>query len=167
MKSIIPLIFMIFLSITTQAQQNDCNCCTEQHQQFDFWLGEWNTYNTNGKLAGTNSITKIQGNCILKEEWTSATSGYTGTSYNFFNTQTKQWEQIWIDNQGQSLHLKGHYKGNQMILSSEAMKNAKGETIYNRITWTKNDNGTVRQHWETSPDKKAWKTAFDGLYKKK
>lgn len=167
MKFIVSLITIVSLSMTTQAQQNNCNCCTEQHQQFDFWIGEWNTYTTNGKLAGTNSITKIQDQCILKEEWTSANAGYTGTSYNFYNVQKKQWEQIWIDNQGQSLHLRGHFKNNQMILSSEAMKDAKGQTVYNRITWTKNDDGTVRQHWETSPDQKSWKTAFDGLYKKK
>ena len=37
-----------------------------------------------------------------------------------------------------------------------------------RITWTSNPDGTVRQHWEQSTDGgKTWTTAFDGLYRKK
>ena len=35
-----------------------------------------------------------------------------------------------------------------------------------RITWTPNADGSVRQHWETSTDDgKTWKTSFDGLYR--
>ena len=43
-----------------------------------------------------------------------------------------------------------------------------GNTVRNRITWTENPDGTVRQHWETrSEDSKEWTTSFDGLYRKK
>ena len=87
-------------------------------------------------------------------------------SYNFYNTAKKQWEQIWVDNQGGNLHLKGHRKGNQMILLSDEVVSPKGQKYVNRVTWTLNDNGSVRQHWETSGDKKTWKTVFDGLYVK-
>ncbi|CAN5170593.1 hypothetical protein BH11PSE14_BH11PSE14_24070 [soil metagenome] len=35
-----------------------------------------------------------------------------------------------------------------------------------RITWTPNADGSVRQFWESSSDDgKRWTTAFDGLYK--
>lgn len=163
----LAIIVLIFFSLQMNAQTNPCNCCTEKHQEFDFWIGSWNTYTPDGKLAGTNEIDKVQDNCILRENWTSAKSGYTGTSNNFYNAQTKQWEQIWIDNQGQSLHLKGNRVGNQMILQSEATIDLKGNTVYNKITWTKNDDGTVRQFWEVSPNQKEWKVAFDGLYKRK
>lgn len=162
------LILLFFVSIFTLAQNNsNCNCCTEAHMAFDFWEGEWETFNPDGTLAGTNSIDKIQGNCILRENWTSATAGYTGTSYNFYNYQKKQWEQIWVDNQGQSLHLKGNRIDNQMIMKTDVMKDRKGNDIYNKVTWTKNEDGTVRQLWETSPDQKSWTIVFDGLYKRK
>jgi len=36
-----------------------------------------------GTKAGQNSIVKGEGNCVLRENWTSATGGYTGTSINF------------------------------------------------------------------------------------
>lgn len=166
MKKLFVFCLTLF-SLCLNAQTDGCNCCTEKHQEFDFWEGSWETFTPDGKLAGTNEIDKIQDKCILRENWTSAKSGYTGTSYNFYNVQTNQWEQIWIDNQGQSLHLKGNRKGNQMILNSEAMKDQKGNTVYNRVTWTKNEDGTVRQLWESSSNQKDWTVAFDGLYKKR
>ncbi|MBT8306628.1 MAG: hypothetical protein KJN85_06800, partial [Maribacter sp.] len=78
----------------------------------------------------------------------------------------KQWEQIWIDNQGQQLHLKGNRVENQMILTSDQLKNQDGEPFQNRITWTHNENGTVRQLWEILQEGKEITIAFDGLYKK-
>ena len=161
------LILSLLTPIITMAQKDNCKCCDANYQAFDFWLGEWNTFTPDGKLAGTNSIKKIQGDCVLVENWISARAGYTGTSYNFYNINEKQWEQIWVDNQGQSLHLKGNPKGNQMILVSGKMKDQQGNSIYNRIIWTANADGTVRQQWETSNDKQSWKTVFDGLYKRK
>jgi hypothetical protein len=163
---IVILITAFMMSLNLTAQTNKCNCCTEKHSEFDFWLGSWTVTDTNGKLAGTNIIDKIQDNCILRENWTSAQGNFTGTSTNFYNTITKQWEQIWLDNQGGILHLKGNRIENQMILQSDERKNTNGEPYFNRITWTLNDDGTVRQYWETITNGKDVIVAFDGLYKK-
>ncbi|AXG72210.1 hypothetical protein KORDIASMS9_04478 [Kordia sp. SMS9] len=160
------LICIAIASFTLTAQQSKCKCCTENHQAFDFWVGTWKVTNPDGTFAGNNTITKIEDDCVLRENWTSAKAKYTGTSYNFYNAQKKQWEQIWIDNQGASLHLKGDRVGNQMILMSDELTSPKGQKYVNRVTWTLNKNGSVRQHWETSNDQKTWKTAFDGLYVK-
>lgn len=165
MKKLILLLCMA-MTMSVTAQQNPCACCTENHQAFDFWVGTWNVTNPDGTKAGKNIITKIENECVLRENWTSAKGNYTGTSYNFYNAQTKQWEQIWIDNKGGSLHLKGNRVGNQMILQSGEMISPKGQKYVNRVTWTLNEDGSVRQHWETSSDQKTWKTAFDGLYVK-
>lgn len=156
------------LSFSSIKAQNTttCNCCSETHAEFDFWIGKWNVTNPNGSPAGENKIEKIQSNCVLRENWKSATVGYTGTSYNFYNAQKKQWEQIWIDNQGGNLHLKGYKKGNQMILQTDEAKNDKGESFIHRVTWTENDDGSVRQLWETITNGKKITVAFDGLYKK-
>lgn len=164
---IIAYFAVLLLSFSAIAQSNNCNCCTEKHEEFDFWMGSWETYNPDGTLAGTNEIDKIQGKCVLRENWTSSKAGYTGTSYNFYNYQEKQWEQIWVDNQGQSLHLKGNRKGNQMILLSEVLQDKDGVDLWHRVTWTNNDDGTVRQLWESTNDGQSWTVAFDGLYKKK
>ena len=165
MKTLL-LILIIFTTTGLHAQTSQCNCCTETHAEFDFWIGEWTVTNPDGTIAGTNSIDKIQNQCILRENWKSTQGNYTGTSNNFYNYKTKQWEQIWIDNQGQSLHLKGNRKGNQMILQSDEEKDKDGNVFYNRVTWTLNEDGSVRQYWETIFKDKPVVVAFDGLYKK-
>lgn len=163
---IITFVFILSFSSIKAQNTTTCNCCSETHAEFDFWIGKWNVTNPNGSSAGENKIEKIQSNCVLRENWTSATAGYTGTSYNFYNAQKKQWEQIWIDNQGGNLHLKGHRKGNQMILQTDEAKNDKGEPFIHRVTWTENDDGSVRQLWETITNGEKITVAFDGLYKK-
>ena len=166
MKTIYTIILLSVFSISTNAQNNSCKCCTEKHAEFDFWIGTWNVTNPDGSVAGKNIIDKIQDNCILRENWTSAKGKYTGTSNNFYNYQAKQWEQIWIDNQGGSLYLKGNRVGNQMILKTDETNNQNGEPFYHRVTWTHNDDGSVRQYWETLTNGKEVTVAFDGLYKK-
>ena len=55
-----------------------------------------------------------------------------------------------------------------MILSSGDLPGKDGGIIQHRITWTDNEDGTVRQHWEVTKDGgKTYSTLFDGLYKKK
>ena len=148
------------------AQNNSCNCCTEKYAEFDFWLGDWNVTNPDGSIAGTNSINKLQNNCLIQENWKSANGKVTGTSNNFYNNKTKQWEQIWVDNLGETLHLKGNRVGNKMILQTDEEINKKGQPFYHRITWTINTDGSVRQYWETITNGKDITIAFDGLYKK-
>jgi len=163
------LVALTFVISDSQAQdpENPCKCCTEKHQQFNFWLGEWEVF-AYDKLAGTNTIVFEQDSCVLVENWTSADGNFTGTSYNFYNQQKKLWQQVWVDNQGSQLELSGQLEDGIMILYSEEMIGQNNEKYINRITWTPNSDGSIRQHWEVSKDNKnTWTTAFDGLYKKK
>lgn len=149
------------------SQQNPCKCCTLNHNAFDFWLGEWVVTDAKGVEAGTSVISEIEDGCVIKENWTSAQLGYTGTSYNFYNNSLNRWEQLWIDNQGQHLKLHGQKMGNQMILKSAEFQGKDGEMLINRITWTANGDNTVRQLWEVLEKEKVTQTLFDGIYKRK
>jgi hypothetical protein len=71
-----------------------------------------------------------------------------------------------VDNQGTSLHLKGHRIKNQMILKSKEFHDKNVGFFYYLITWTANRDGTVRQLWETIKSTNERAVAFDGLYKK-
>ena len=94
-------VLLIFASKRLLAQQQipACPCCTEENLQFDFWVGDWVVY-AKGKMAGFNKVTKIEDGCIIRENWKSFESSYTGTSYNFYDKLDKKWKQVWIDNQG-------------------------------------------------------------------
>jgi hypothetical protein len=173
MMGVKKLLFLIvvqtFVTLSVFAQQTSapCPCCEEEYQQFDFWLGDWVVY-SQGKMAGFNKVTKIEDGCIIRENWKSVGSNYTGTSYNFYDKAAKKWKQTWIDNQGSVLELAGNLSGNKMILKSQELIDSEGRRIINRVTWTKNPDETVNQVWEASEDGGiTFKLIFDGLYRKR
>ncbi|MBC8008432.1 MAG: DUF1579 family protein [Prolixibacteraceae bacterium] len=154
----------VLLAATAWAQTGEGTaakpCATPQHRQFDFWIGEWDV-TQNGKSAGRNSIRPILNGCALSEQW-SGTGGFTGSSLNFYDEETKRWHQTWIDSQGQSLMLEGSFSGGAMVLQTI---DRTPDGPQHRITWTLLDGRSVRQLWQTQEKGGAeWKTAFDGKY---
>lgn len=139
-------------------------CSAAQYRQFDFWLGSWTVHNyADHKFEGTNTITREQGNCVLQEHWRGSDGG-TGTSFNIFDSDTKQWHQTWVDSNGGLLVLNGSFRDGAMSLSG-LMRDAGGRLVLHRITWTPRKDGSVRQRWIASrTGGKRWRTVFDGVY---
>jgi hypothetical protein len=137
-------------------------CASADHRQFDFWAGDWDV-TQNGQPAGHNRIEIIHGGCALAEHWTSASSGFSGSSLNTWDAAGKRWHQTWVDTAGTLLELNGGLRDGSMVLSGER-PGPDGSTLHDRISWTSNADGSVRQLWENSTDGKSWSTAFDGLY---
>ncbi len=162
------ILFVTAASSATAQSSGSCACCHEKAKQFHFWAGDWEAFNPAGKLVGTNHIVLMEGNCVMQENWAATGGGYTGTSYNFYNTSTGKWQQLWIDNVGGNLQLEGEWTGASMVLKSKEAKNRSSQLQTDRITWTPNADGTVRQLWEVSVDQeKSWTVSFDGVYKRK
>lgn len=139
-------------------------CADARSHDFDFWIGEWDVY-AGGALAGHNSIRPLVDGCVLHESWRGAQGG-AGTSLNFYNTRTGRWQQFWVWRNGTTLELEGTYDGGRMVLEGKSV-DAQGAPRRNRITWSANEDGTVRQRWEVSTDGgAAWRTVFDGHYRK-
>ncbi|MBX7219210.1 MAG: hypothetical protein K1Y36_04635 [Blastocatellia bacterium] len=135
-------------------------------REFDFWVGEWNVMGPNGNQVGTNNIQLILDDCVLLENWVGAKGG-TGKSFNIYNAPKGQWQQTWVDNTGNVLELSGEFKDGKMQLTGETTSKAQGKQQH-RLTFTKLENGNVRQLWEMSSDSgKTWQVAFDGMYVKK
>jgi hypothetical protein len=154
----IPLLFAATVFSATATPPAGCTA-SEAHQ-FDFWIGDWNVTEA-GKPAGHNRIEAILGGCALSENWDSASGGH-GKSYNAYDARTKTWQQFWVDVHGGVLHLSGGRQGRDMVLRS-----TRPGAHVDRITWTPNADGSVRQHWESSEDGgTTWKTAFDGRYER-
>lgn len=127
-------------------------------KQFDFWIGEWEVTLPNGKPAGVNTIVPVANGRGLLENWTGA-SGGGGKSLNAYHAVKRQWQQYWVGSDGTVLELVGGLNAQGAMVLSDAA---------NRITWTPNADGTVRQFWETTKDGgKTWTVAFDGLYRRK
>jgi len=170
-KTFIKRIFFSALILATLAQvsfaQDKCACCSEFHGQFDFWVGDWIVYDTLGNKVGENQIIKLEDNCILNENWKGEKGG-SGKSYNYFDASDSTWNQVWIDNQGSNLVLKGHASSNKMILQSSLVKGTKIDWYSNRISWIKNDDNSVTQLWEIlDKNDNVIQVAFMGIYKKR
>ena len=134
-------------------------CQSAEHRQFDFWLGEWEVFLPNGKKAGDSRIESISAGCALLENW-SGSGGFSGKSLNSYDGGgDKRWHQSWVDSSGSRLELAGRYVDKRMVLSS-----APGTTVQ-RIAWSVNDDGSVRQLWESTADGgTTWTVQFDGRY---
>lgn len=153
-------------SANPQTESPPAPCSADAYHQFDFWLGEWQSFSANGEKQGDNRLHRVMGTCAIQENWTSANRQYRGTSFNFYDAATGTWHQTWIDNRGGHLFLSGGLQNGSMQLTGPG-RNAKGEEITHRITWTPLDDGRVRQHWQTSADGEQWNDAFDGYYQRK
>ena len=133
-------------------------CQSAEYRQFDFWIGEWEVFLPGGKKAGDSRIETIAAGCALLENW-SGNGGFSGKSLNSYDSEDKRWHQSWVDSSGSRLELAGSYADKRMVLSS-----APGTTVQ-RIAWSINDDGSVRQLWESSVDGgKTWAVQFDGKY---
>ena len=167
MKRLILWTLLIVVNHQLVYSIQNCPCCEPQYRQFDFWVGQWEVFNKEGKLIGTNTIKILQDSCILQENWRSLQSDYSGTSYNFYSTHSNKWHQVWIDNKGQNLDLSGAFNGKQMVLEGSRRKDKDGKEYINKITWTPLEQNKVHQLWEISYDEgKTWKMIFDGEYRK-
>lgn len=143
---------------------NPAPCASAEHRQFDFWVGDWNVNDTKtGQPAGHNLVTLEQGSCVLQEHWRGS-DGSTGTSFNIYYTADKQWHQTWVDSTGLLLRLDGGLVDGKMVLSGKRFNRA-GKLVTDRIVWTPEPNGDVRQVWDYSADGGAtWQNVFDGTY---
>lgn len=164
MKTI--LLLFLLLPLFVISQNKPCACCTEAHQQFHFWVGDWTVHDSTGKLVGENNIVLMHDSCIMQENYTTS-KGYTGTSYNYYNVQDSSWNQTWVDNQGGSLLLKGRLQGEKMVLRSAMLEGKKGK-FYHRITWFSRKDGAVIQIWDVLNAKdELVQQAFWGEYQRK
>ncbi len=142
-------------------------CPSKRYREFDFWLGNWQV-ETNGQVIASSRITLAQNGCVLHEDYRIAASGYHGQSLNIFDASRGTWHQTWVDNSGMLLRLDGGLRDGVMVLEG-ARQLREGEGLIEqreRIRWTPNADGTVRQQWESRKAGGEWTTAFDGIYRK-
>ncbi len=135
-----------------------------ENRQLDFWVGQWDVY-FNDRKVGESSITLAQGGCAIHESYT--TSGnFSGQSINFYNPHDKKWHQYWVSSTGGVITFDESDQGEGMLQFTGTATAPNGKVSLNRMTFSRNGDGTVRQLIENSNDNgKIWSTGFDGLYK--
>lgn len=152
-----------FKKMTELADRQKRPCIySAEARQFDFWVGDWDVFNTNGQKAGTNTVQLFSDGCGILENWTGSLGG-DGKSINFYDASTKKWYQSWIGTGGGALRYAGVFTDGAMRFEGETIAN--GKKTLQKLTFTKIDENTVRQLFETSADDgKTWTITADLKY---
>jgi hypothetical protein len=137
-----------------------------QSRDLDFWVAEWDV-TFQGQPAGTSDVRLILGDCVVFENWESA-SGTSGKSFNFYDAGEDHWRQIWVDDTGGVIEFTGQVREGVMYYTATTRDPSTKAVMMHKLTFTPNADGTVRQFWEQSlDDGESWQVAFDGHYARK
>lgn len=150
------------LAEKTERQIYPCKYSAEA-KQFDFFIGEWDAFNPQGRKDGTSVIQSIADGCGVLENWTNGFGG-SGKSINFYDKNAGKWFQYWIGQNGVPLRFAGIYKDGAIRYEGEpSMKN--GKKVLSHLTFFNVDADTVRQLAEQSTDDgKTWQVGYDYKY---
>ena len=139
-------------------------CTGPEHNQFDFWLGEWEVTPTGkSNVVASSRIEKLYSNCAVRENWMPL-KGTAGGSLN--NYVGGRWHQTWVDAANSRVEFVGGLVDGKMVLVGEWQGvNGPGKDAIIRMSYSKNADGSVRQHGEQSTDfGLSWSTNFDFTY---
>ncbi len=153
-----------FVALVDRLQRTATPCAfAPEARQFDFWVGAWDVRTATGDLAGTNEIKTGAGKCVLVENWKD-TQGGSGQSLNFYDFDTKRWNQIWVDANTQVTRFEGAFTDGAMRLQGERVMKS-GQKVPVKMTLTPLPDGRVRQMGESTADGgKTWNVDYDLYY---
>ncbi len=142
-------------------------CATSEYRQFDFWIGDWDTFELNDrdKVVARNRVDSILDGCVLREVYEQR-DGLTGQSFTIYDLARKVWHQSWVTNRGQLLVLEGGMQGDRIVLTGTVpAAAADGKPVQLRGVWTRVEGG-VRETAERSGDGgKTWQPLFDIVFR--
>ncbi len=142
-------------------------CAGPEYHAFDFWVGEWDVFpNGAGTQVATSSIEAMFMGCAIRETWKPLKGG-GGGSFSHYDSERRYWRQAWVDSSGARVDFDGGPVDGKMVLTGHwANVVAKGQDGLIRMTYSKQSDGSVRQHGEQSTDQGlSWTTSFDFIYK--
>lgn len=151
-----------FAALEQRSIQRANPCLSQpESRQFDFWIGTWDVHAA-GRIAGRNVISNRHQGCLIFEDYTAG--AFTGQSFNYWDPATSKWRQTWLDNSGNVTHYEGSLQDGSMVFLG-VNQGRNGGPNRMRMTFTPNDDGSVRQHIEQWSDEASeWTTSFDGMY---
>ena len=140
-------------------------CTAPQYHQFDFWIGDWDTFDVNDphKVIARNNVQRILGGCVLRENYQQS-DGLRGQSFNIYDSGRKIWRQSWVTNHGQSLQLEGTQQANGDIVL-DAVDHENGGKVLIRGTWKRVDGGVRETAVKSKDNGKTWTPWFDVIFR--
>ncbi|WP_372781370.1 hypothetical protein [Phenylobacterium sp.] len=164
---ILGLLLAPTVSLAQPATPAPPACTDAAHHALDFWIGRWTVTETkDGKAAGQSLIEALYSGCAIRENWTEP--GYAGGSLNTYDAASGKWRQTWTDSAGTWREFVGGVENGKMVLvARRAAKADPAKFLLERMIFTPNPDGSVRQYSDQSVDDgKTWTERYDYTYRK-
>jgi hypothetical protein len=162
----IVLALLLLLAPAASAQSASAGGCRgPEHRQFDFWLGDWDTYDIadTTRIVARLQVTSILGGCVLREAYTQ-NDGLVGESYSLWDASRRMWHQSWVTNRGTLLLLEGGFQAGRLVLTARET-GVDGASSLLRGTWWP-EGADVRSLAERSTDGGGtWTPVFDIVFR--
>lgn len=143
-------------------------CSTAEYRQFDFWIGDWDTFEAeepNGVLIARAEIAPVVDGCALRERYVQS-DGLVGDSILSFDPVRRQWQQTWITNRGSNMVLWGEQRDGALVLEGEVHLHD-GGTVLQRITWRAEGDAVRETALLSRNGGQTWEPAFDVIFRKR
>jgi hypothetical protein len=150
----------------TPTPRPPASCATAEFRQFDFFVGDWDTYDVAdpSKVVARNRVTVVLDGCAVREVY-EQDDGLVGESLSIYDASRRRWHQSWFTNRGSLLLLNGGLEGERMVLTGPD-RVADGTPSVLRGIWWK-DGADVREKAERSMDGgKTWTPMFDIVFRR-
>ena len=144
------------------------SCQGTAYEAFDFWVGEWDIYpNGSDQKVADSRIEKVSAGCAVRENWMPL-RGRPGTSLSAFDPATGGWHQLWVGGTPGRVFFDGGAREGKMVLTGYWGQDAAGNRSLVRMTYSVQDDGSVRQYGQASSDHGVtWSDSFDLIYRRK
>ena len=142
-------------------------CSGEDYEAFDFWVGEWDVFPAGkDQQVARSKIEKLYNGCAIRENWMPL-RGNGGGSLSGYDPVKKGWHQTWFGSAPGPVFFDGGMANGTMVLTGMwPGSGPNGEDGLTRMSYTLQDDGSVRQHGEFSGDHGlSWVTSFDLIYR--
>lgn len=141
-------------------------CATPEHQQFDFWLGQWDVYRTDtDQLIAHSLVEKLYAGCAVRENWLPV-GGTGGGSLNSWRPAEKKWLQTWTDSGNNWNEYAGGIEGDMMVLTGKSV-NAAGKAVAVRMTYeAKADGSVVQTGYQSAVGGNSWSLTYQYAYRR-
>ena len=143
-------------------------CPDPEFRQFDFWMGDWDTFESDHSVPGSIArarVTPIAAGCAIRELY-EQTDGLIGDSILSYDPVRKVWQQTWVDNRGSLMVISGAFKDGAVTMEGE-MRLRNGKMFLQRISWKVEGDGVREFSLRSKDGGKTWEPFFDVLFKKR
>ena len=143
-------------------------CEGANHEAFDFWVGDWDVFPAGGDAKVADSrIEKVSAGCAIRETWMPL-QGRWGSSLSAYDPKDGAWHQLWVGGVAGRVFFDGGPSDGKMVLTGYWGKDQQGNPSLVRMTYSVQDDGSVRQHGQASSDHgQTWSDSFDLYYRRK